>query len=44
VGAAFFKSRHSEYFQEDYNLSGYIPVLAEGKGVLVLNQFYGSSQ
>ncbi len=34
---------NSEYFQEDYNLSGYIPVLAEGKGVLVLNQFFGSS-
>ena len=34
---------NSEYFQEDYNLSGYIPVLADGKGVLVLNQFFGSS-
>jgi hypothetical protein len=37
------RAGNSEYFQEDYNLSGYIPVLAEGKGVLVLNQFYGSS-
>ncbi|MBC8220514.1 MAG: BamA/TamA family outer membrane protein [Proteobacteria bacterium] len=37
------RSGNSEYFQEDYNLSGYIPVLAEGKGVLVLNQFFGSS-
>ena len=37
------RAGNSEYFQEDYNLSGYIPVLAEGKGVLVLNQFFGSS-
>ena len=37
------RAGNSEYFQEDYNLSAYIPVLAEGKGVLVLNQFYGSS-
>ena len=37
------RAGNSEYFQEDYNLSGYIPVLSEGKGVLVLNQFYGSS-
>ena len=37
------RAGNSEYFQEDYNLSAYIPVLAEGKGVLVLNQFFGSS-
>jgi hypothetical protein len=37
------RAGNSEYFQEDYNLSGYIPILAEGKGVLVLNQFFGSS-
>ena len=34
---------NSEYYQEDFNLSGYIPVLSENKGVLVLNQFFGSS-
>ncbi len=34
---------NSEYFQEDYNFSGYIPVLNKGKGTLVLNQFFGSS-
>ncbi len=34
---------NSEYYQEDFNLSGYIPVLSEKKGVLVLNQFFGSS-
>ena len=34
---------NSEYYQEDLNLSGYIPVLSENKGVLVLNQFFGSS-
>ncbi len=37
------RAGNSEYYQEDYNLSGYIPILAEGKGVLVLNQFFGSS-
>ncbi|MEE3265653.1 MAG: hypothetical protein VX221_02630 [SAR324 cluster bacterium] len=37
------RAGNSEYFQEDYNLSGYIPGLAERKGVLVLNQFFGSS-
>ena len=37
------RAGNSEYYQEDYNLTGYIPVLDEGKGVLVLNQFYGSS-
>ena len=34
---------NSEYYQEDFNLSGYIPVLSENKGVLVLNQFFSSS-
>ena len=34
---------NSKYYQEDFNLSGYIPVLAENKGILVLNQFFGSS-
>ena len=34
---------NSEYYQEDFNLSGYIPVLSKNKGVLVLNQFFGSS-
>ena len=33
------RAGNSEYYQEDYNLTGYIPVLAEDKGVLVLNQF-----
>ncbi len=37
------RAGNSEYYQEDYNLTGYIPVLAEDKGVLVLNQFFGSS-
>ena len=34
---------HSEYYQEDFHLSGYIPVLSKNKGVLVLNQVFGSS-
>ena len=37
------RAGNSEYYQEDYNLTGYIPVIAENKGVLVLNQFFGSS-
>ena len=37
------RAGNSEYYQEDYNLTGYIPVLAEDKGVLVLNQFFDSS-
>ena len=37
------RAGNSEYFQEDYNISGYLPILDEGKGVLVLNQFFGSS-
>ena len=37
------RSGNSEYYQEDYNLSAYIPILDKGKGVLVLNQFFGSS-
>ena len=37
------RSGNSEYYQEDFNLTGYIPVLSGNKGVLVLNQFFGSS-
>ena len=37
------RAGNSEYYQEDFNLTGYIPVLDENKGVLVLNQFFGSS-
>tara|TARA_B100000945_G_C20393581_1_gene603630 strand:- start:22 stop:1275 length:1254 start_codon:yes stop_codon:yes gene_type:complete len=37
------RSGNSEYYQEDFNLTGYIPVLDKKKGVLVLNQFFGSS-
>ncbi len=34
---------NSAFYQEDYNLTAFIPVLEDNKGVLVLNQFYGSS-
>ena len=33
----------SSYYQDDFNLTGYIPVLDGNKGVLVLNQFVGTS-
>ena len=32
------------YYQEDYSITGFIPILASKKGVLVLHQFYGASQ
>ena len=37
------RAGNSKYYQEDYNLTGFIPVISENRGVLVLNQFFGSS-
>ena len=33
----------SSYYQDDFNLTGYIPLLDENRAVLVLNQFVGTS-
>ena len=33
----------SSYHQDDFNLTGYIPLLDEKRAVLVLNQFVGTS-
>ncbi|MGK5093036.1 hypothetical protein WDW89_13595 [Deltaproteobacteria bacterium TL4] len=37
------RDANSAFYQEDYNLTAFIPVLDDKKGILVLNQFYGSS-
>ena len=37
------REENSSYYQDDFNLTGYIPVLDQNKGVLVLNQFVGTS-
>lgn len=31
------------YYQNDYNLTGFIPILADNRGVLVLNQFFSTA-
>ena len=33
----------SSYYQDDFNLMGYIPLLDENRAFLVLNQFIGTS-
>ena len=37
------RGENSSFYQDDYNITGFIPVLAQTKGVLVLNQFFGTS-
>lgn len=37
------RGENSSFYQDDYNITGFIPVLAQNKGVLVLNQFFGTS-
>ena len=37
------RGENSSYYQDDFNLTGYIPLLDENRAVLVLNQFVGTS-
>ena len=37
------RGENSSFYQDDFNLTGYIPLLENNQGVLVLNQFVGTS-
>lgn len=43
TGVPSSRGEVSAFFQEDYNLTAFIPVLSDLKGVLVLNQFFSAA-